>query len=42
MTTDQMIARADFFFITEGTEHTESIRRNNKKLFSVLSVFSVV
>ena len=39
MTTDQMIARADFFFTTEGTEHTELIQKN-KKRFSLCSLCS--
>jgi hypothetical protein len=39
MTTDQLIARADFFFITEGTEHTESIQKN-KKQFSLRALCS--
>ncbi len=42
MTTDQLLAGVNFLFTTERTEDTESIQRNNKRLFSVLSVFSVV
>ena len=39
MTTDQMIARADFFCITEGTEHTKSIRKS-KSQFSLRALCS--
>ena len=39
MTTDQLLAGVGFLFTTEDTE---SIQRNNKRFFSVLSVFSVV
>ena len=42
MTTDQLLAGVNFLFTTERTEDTESIQRNNKRFFSVLSVFSVV
>ena len=38
MTPDQLIARADFFFTTEGTEHTEI--QKNKKCFSLRSLCS--
>lgn len=42
MTTDQLLAGVDSCVTTERTEDTESIQRNNKRFFSVLSVFSVV